>query len=186
MARITAASGGNPLFALELGRALVRDDVTPRPDEPLRVTRRLRDLVSDRLAGLAPALRPGLLMLAAGGPAPTETEASAALAEGVLVLGADGRYRFSHPMLSEIVYADATPHQRLAAHLRIADLTDDPVRHARHRALACSRPDAELAAALDRAADAARRRGAPGTAAELSRLAADRTPADPRWPRDAC
>ncbi|GAA1636555.1 LuxR family transcriptional regulator [Saccharothrix algeriensis] len=179
MARITAASGGNPLFALELGRALVRDDVTPRPDEPLRVTRRLRDLVSDRLAGLAPALRPGLLMLAAGGPAPTETEASAALAEGVLVLGADGRYRFSHPMLSEIVYADATPHQRLAAHLRIADLTDDPVRHARHRALACSRPDAELAAALDRAADAARRRGAPGTAAELSRLAADRTPADP-------
>lgn len=179
MSRVTAACGGNPLYALELGRALIRRDGTPQPDDPLPVPRRLRDLLADRLAALTPDLRPMLLTLAAGGPAPQGPQAATAVAAGVLARGPDGKLGFSHPLLSELVYADATGPQRRAAHAQIADLADDPVRQAWHRALASSEPDAHVAAALDKAAETARRRGAPGMAAELSRLAADRTPSDP-------
>lgn len=178
MSRVTTASGGNPLFALELGRALARHNATLPPDEPVPVPRRLRDLLADRLAALTADLRPMLLMLAAGGPAPDVSEADEALKAGVLARGVDGKLGFSHPLLSELLYADATDAQRRAAHARIANLTDDPVRHARHRALASIEPDADLAMALDKAAEVARHRGAHAMAAELSRLAADRTPSD--------
>ncbi|PZT70292.1 hypothetical protein DN402_32860 [Streptomyces sp. SW4] len=50
--RVHRASAGNALFALELGRALVRQSAPVHPGEPLPVPRRLRTLLADRLAGL--------------------------------------------------------------------------------------------------------------------------------------
>jgi DNA-binding CsgD family transcriptional regulator len=75
-----------------------------------------------------------------------------------------------------MVYADAVPAARLAAHARLATVVDDPVERARHLALARPHPDEGLADTLADAAAVARRRGAPHIAADLAREAAERTP----------
>ncbi|WP_169514486.1 AAA family ATPase [Actinokineospora enzanensis] len=182
IARVARASGGNPFYALELGRALVRHG-TVGADEPLPVPDRLRELVGDRLAELPEqawevlrlvtvAVRPGLDLLPLGDPG-----LAAARATGVLVADQDGALRFGHPLLGEIVSAAATPEQRMAAHAAMAAVVTDPIERARHRALATPRPDAPIAGELVEAARLATARGAPATAADLLRLAAHRTPA---------
>ncbi|GIG59088.1 transcriptional regulator [Longispora fulva] len=182
LGRVRASSGGNPLYALELGRALRRRGEPVRPDEPLPVPDRLRPLLSARLAELPVAAMPALLLVAAAARPgrellPTDDPGLAVgLATGVLGLSPGGELRFSHPLLGELVYADATPAQRQAAHTRLADLVPDPVERVRHRALATPGPDRALAEALEAAAEVALARGAPGTAAELCRLAAEHTP----------
>ncbi|MYR64290.1 AAA family ATPase, partial [Streptomyces sp. SID625] len=50
---IHRTSGGNPLFALELGRALAESPASPRPGEPLPVPTSLRALVLSRLEMLS-------------------------------------------------------------------------------------------------------------------------------------
>jgi DNA-binding CsgD family transcriptional regulator len=60
----------------------------------------------------------------------------------------------------------------------LAEISEDPLAHARHRALAAQEPDAEIAAELDAAADVAIARGAPIVAAELWEHALRATPRD--------
>ena len=191
--RIFAASGGNPFMALELGRAVLRHPEGVSPNDPLPVSSRLKTLLGDRLADLAPTTRE-LLLHAASSPRPTVAQlalsvgrpigAELAEAERVgLVDLTSGRLRFGHPLLREFVYADATSAARRQTHARLAAVVDEPVETARHRALATQEADAGLAAALDEAAAVAGGRGAPGAAATLWRLAADRTPADARAER---
>src|SRR5262249_60919624 len=48
--RVHAACAGNPLFAVELGRAIADRDEPIAPDEPLPVPDRLLDLVVSRRA----------------------------------------------------------------------------------------------------------------------------------------
>ncbi len=186
MTRVHAASGGNPLFAVELGRALVARGGSLDGAEPLPVPDRLRGLLAARLAALPPsaavplvvvaaAARPGLALLERAGVDP-EAELTEAVGAGVLTLAPGGAVGFSHPLLREMVYADAEPAARLAAHERLASAVDDPVERARHLALARVEPDEALAADLTEAAAVARRRGAAMVAADLVRLAADRTP----------
>ncbi|PPK66709.1 AAA family ATPase [Actinokineospora auranticolor] len=181
-ARVGRAAGGNPLYALELGRALLRHGGSVPEDEPLPVPGRLRELVCARLAALPDrawdvlrlvtvAVRPGLDLVPLGDPG-----LAAARAAGVLVADHDGGLRFSHPLLGEIVAAEATADQRTAAHAVLAAAVSDPIERARHRALATARPDAPIAADLVEAAALAVSRGAPGSAADLLRLAAERTP----------
>ncbi|MEV4133708.1 AAA family ATPase [Dactylosporangium sp. NPDC049742] len=183
--RIYEASAGNPLYAVELGRAL---GVAPVPTtDPLPVPDRLRSLLAARLAALpapdwpallvvAAAARPSLALLQRCGLA--EHHLDAALASSVLDADADGAIRFSHPLLREMVYADATAAARREAHERLADTVSDPVDRARHLAAARPEPDEALAECLADAASAARLRGAPAVAADLAALAADRTPRD--------
>nr|WP_260867866.1 LuxR family transcriptional regulator [Streptomyces sp. SAJ15] len=59
-------SGGNPLFALELDRALTELGTTPRPGDPLPVPTSLRTLVLHRLRALPPRVRTTLLIASAG------------------------------------------------------------------------------------------------------------------------
>src|SRR6185503_1586621 len=88
----------------------------------------------------------------------------------------DGALRFSHPLLSSVIYADfADERQRI--HQRIADAVDDPLVRARHLALATDGTDREVAAVLDEAARAASGRGAAAVAAELAEHALRLTPA---------
>lgn len=61
---------------------------------------------------------------------------------------------------------------------------DEPVERVRHRALAHPAPDTELAEELSDAAATARQDGAWGMAAQLSTLAAERTPNDPERTAD--
>ena len=182
--RIRDASGGNPFYALELGRAALRSGTMVQPGDPLLVPERLRGLLADRLHALPKAARDALLLISTAARPPRELLAghewglSQALASGIIVSGRDLEPRFAHPLLREIVYADADIEERQECHAKLAHAHDDPLERARHHALATSEATEELAAELEEAARIAVHRGAPGTAAELYRMAAERTPAD--------
>lgn len=186
--RIFTASAGNPFMALELGRAILRHPQGVSPNDPLPVSSRLKTLLGDRLADLTPATYE-LLLHAASSPRPTTNQLSQSLNRTVdaelaeaealgLIDVSSERLRFTHPLLSEFVYAEATSAARRQAHSQLAAVVDEPVEKATHRALATQEADTDLAATIEAAAVVAGGRGALGAAATLWRLAAERTPAD--------
>ncbi|HET8684484.1 MAG TPA: AAA family ATPase [Micromonosporaceae bacterium] len=188
IARVHEASEGNPLFAVELGRALVARGGAVGFGEPLPVPERLRPLLAERLASLPPSSAPVLLLAAAAArptvalvaPDPGAREGlDAAVAAGLVEVEPDGGVCFAHPLLRELVYADADPADRQVAHETLAARVDDPVERVRHLAQARPYADEDLAAQLAEAAEGARRRGAPAVAADLAERAADRTPPGP-------
>lgn len=187
--RLNEASGGNPFFALELARAVERDGLEPLPGEPMPVPRDLARLLRSRIQGLTAEARDLLVFVAAAGR-PTvpllrklgssPTEAAAAYEEGErleLIETIAGRVRFTHPLLGSAVYAQAGPDRRRSAHSRLAEVVNDPIERAWHLALSTEGTDADVASALDRAAEVAESRGAPAVAAELSEFAQRLTPA---------
>jgi ATP/maltotriose-dependent transcriptional regulator MalT len=184
--RIAEASGGNPLFALELARALTDAGARPQPGDPLPVPATLTALLSERVAGLPARSREALLAVAVLASPTTGLIARALGHETASALGRakkagvieteDERVRFSHPLLASAVYSSAAPEQRRAMHSRLAVVALDPEERARHLALANAEPNADVARALDAAAERARARGAPDAAAELQEQAARLTP----------
>jgi DNA-binding CsgD family transcriptional regulator len=190
LSRLHRTTGGNPFFALEVGRELVRRQLTPAPGEPLPVPDTLHELLERRLARIAPQTREVLLsvaalarptaeaLTAAHGPEATGSLEEAARA-GVIELS-DARVRFSHPLLAEVCYRDAPAWTRRAAHRVLAGVVTDVEEQARQLALAAEAPDPEVAAALDRAAELSAARGAPTPAAELWEQAAKLTPPNDR------
>ncbi|MBV7697509.1 LuxR family transcriptional regulator [Streptomyces sp. TRM70350] len=187
---IHRTSGGNPLFALELGRALAESPTPPRPGEPLPVPTSLRALVLSRLEMLSAearhtllvasaGARPTLSLLHAAGRENAEAETARAAELGLLATEPEGpTVRFAHPLISAALYAEAPAHQRRAAHAALSTAASDPIERARHLALATTGTDPEVAARLAGAAILARDRGAPSVAASLGLLAARHTPAD--------
>ncbi|WP_269858849.1 helix-turn-helix transcriptional regulator [Streptomyces sp. RPT161] len=186
---IQRTAAGNPLYALELARAVLREGAPESPDGPLPVPRRLRTPLLDRFRTLpepvrrtllvcSAAARPTLTVLHAAGLAGAAAHLSAAERLGVAGTDGSGAVRFRHPLIRAAVYADATAHARREAHAVLAAAVTEPVEQARHLALAHPHEDEATAATLLAAAASARRRGAPGAAAELAVLAARRTPAD--------
>ncbi|WP_037762665.1 ATP-binding protein [Streptomyces sp. FXJ7.023] len=188
---IHRTSGGNPLFALELGRALAESPAAPRPGEPLPVPTSLRALVLSRLEMLSDEARRTLLVASAGArPTPAllhaagrenaEAETAQAAALGLLAPDPEGpTVRFAHPLISAALYAEAPTSERRAAHAALSTAASDPIERARHLALATTGTDPRGADRLGRGAAAlARDRGAPSVAASLGLLAARHTPAD--------
>ncbi|GAA4055094.1 helix-turn-helix transcriptional regulator [Streptomyces shaanxiensis] len=187
---IHRTSGGNALFALELGRALAENPTPPRPGEPLPVPTSLRALVLNRLEMLSEearrtllvasaGARPTLALLHAAGRDNAEAETAQAAGLGLLATEPEGpAVRFAHPMISAALYAEAPAQERRAAHAALSTAASDPIERARHLALATTGTDAEVAARLAEAATQARDRGAPSVAAQLCLLAARHTPAD--------
>lgn len=186
---IQRTAAGNPLYALELGRAALRDGGPREHGGALAVPPRLRTLLLERVRTLpdsarrtllvsSAAARPSLTLLRAAGL----DDAGSGLAEaerlGVASADAAGAVRFSHPLLRAAVYADASGQERRQAHALLAAAVTEPVEQARHLALARPHEDEATAATLMAAAGSARHRGAPATAAELATLAARRTPQD--------
>ncbi|WP_431960504.1 AAA family ATPase [Actinacidiphila sp. bgisy160] len=180
-------AAGNPLYALELGRALLRDGTPFEAGDVLSVPPRLRDLLLDRVRLLpasarqtlllaSAAARPTLPLLGAAGIPDPAGDLATAETLGVAVADAEGTIRFQHPLIRAAVYADAPEHGRRTAHKLLSRVVPEPVEQARHLALAHPYADETTAATLAAAADSARRRGAPATAAELAALAARRTP----------
>ncbi|MBQ0825430.1 AAA family ATPase [Streptomyces tagetis] len=187
---IHRTSGGNPLFALELGRALAESPTPPRPGEPLPVPTSLRALVLSRLEMLSPEARHTLLVASAGArPTPAllhaagreNAEAETAQATELGLLAAEPEeptLRFAHPLISAALYAEAPAPERRAAHAALSTAASDPIERARHLALATPGTDPGVAARLAEAAALARDRGAPSVAASLGLLAARHTPPD--------
>ncbi|MFC8343834.1 AAA family ATPase [Streptomyces sp. NPDC057280] len=187
---IHRTSGGNPLFALELGRALSENPTPPRPGEPLPVPTSLRTLVLNRLEMLSDEARRTLLVASAGArPTPAllraagrenaEAETAQAAALGLLATDPEGpAVRFAHPLISAALYAEAPAHERRAAHAALSKAASDPIERARHLALATTGTDPDTADSLAEAASLARDRGAPSVAASLGLLAARHTPAE--------
>ncbi|WP_265565713.1 helix-turn-helix transcriptional regulator [Streptomyces hygroscopicus] len=187
---IHRTSGGNPLFALELGRALFESTTPPSPGEPLPVPTSLRVLVLNRLEALSAearrtllvasaGARPTLALLRAAGRENAEAETAQAAALGLLVTERDTPgVRFAHPLISAALYAEAGAQERRAAHAALSTAASDPIERARHLALATTGTDPRVAARLGEAAAVARDRGAPSVAAELGLLAARHTPAE--------
>ncbi|MEU6280149.1 AAA family ATPase [Streptomyces sp. NPDC047028] len=186
---IHRTSGGNPLFALELGRALADSPTPPRPGEPLPVPTSLRALVLSRLDMLSVEARRTLLVASAGarptaallhaaGRGNAEAECAQAAELGLLTPEAEGQaVRFAHPLISAALYAETPAQERRAAHAALSTAASDPIERARHLALATTGTDPEVAARLAEAAALARDRGAPSVAAQLGLLAARHSPA---------
>lgn len=181
--QLCALSGGNPMYAIELARAFDRFDVPLDASVPPT----LRGAVAERLAGVGPAETTVLQVAAALGPSPANLivraaelpDASAvldrAVAHGWLV-AEDGALRFPHPLVASAVVAAVNPIDRQALHARLARIVDDPDARARHLALSCTEPDAEIASELSAAARRAARNGAPAFASELADHAVRITP----------
>lgn len=186
--RVHSTSGGNPLYALELARALDRLEIVPRPGVPLPVPTSLDGLVTQRIRSLPP----DVLQIAAGtaaswrftdaGIEPGAVEraelAGLVIADDPAVLGGARVVRAAHPLVSAAAYAALPPAGRRALHRRLAAAADDPLERARHAALAATRADPEIARALEAGVAAALAGGAPDIAVELSRLALQHTDGD--------
>ncbi len=141
-------------------------------------------MVTDRLR-LLPADGVDAVVLTAACPQPTELligralgatgGMAAAIAQGILRI--DGtRLRFTHPLLASAAYEGTAPWERRDAHRRLAAVIADPEERAHQLGLSADEPDAEIAALLEQAAEAAAARGAIERAAGLSERAAELTP----------
>ncbi len=175
MVQIYEVSGGNPFYALELGRAL-RDGAIGE----VGLTATLTQLVDARIGNLVGDVQ-DVLLAAACAAAPTvelvakvvdsDLERVTTLLQGAeneAVVELDGnRVRFAHPLLARGVYDRAAPALKRQMHRRLGGVVDNPESRARHLAMASVTASPEMLQSLDDAATLARMRGAPAAAAEL-------------------
>jgi len=176
-------SEGNPFFAIQIAEALERRGGRPS-DQGLPIPETLADAVRERLTTLTPGARAAILPVAAlAQPTLSLMRAGAAEADGIEeavqagVLQIDGeRLRFAHPLLSSVVYGDASAVERRAVHGRLARLVADPEENALHLGRGTVDPDESVAMTIETAAQLAARRGHPEIAAELAERAAGLTP----------
>ena len=185
--QIVEATGGNPLFAIEVGRALregrVEDAGLPLPDS-------LEEVMSARVARLTPPVRRVLLALALSGETRTEQLLAVVDAEGLddavdagaVVLDGQG-VRATHPLLAAAAEKRARSRERRELHLALAQVVREEPARALHLALAAQGADATLAARVAAAAELSRDRGERREAALLAthalRLTPERAPERP-------
>ena len=186
--RIHATSGGNPLFALELGRALEREPARLEAAMDLPLPGELMSLLGEQLTALpaetqdalavaAALAHPTLDIVAQVVGAPSDLWLWPAL-RAHLVEVDDGRIRFTHPLRASAARAGTSPVRRREIHARLASIVVDLEERARHLALAADGPEEATARILDEAARQASLRGAPDAASELAATAVRLTPAD--------
>jgi DNA-binding NarL/FixJ family response regulator len=177
LARIHAVSGGNPLYAIELTRAL------PGPRQAtgdVGLPRSLQTAIERRLEAVPEEVVPLLEAVSAVGTssvreireimpdADVETLLAHATGHGLLVVEEDLSVRFEHPLVGSAVYARMTPLARRSLHGRLAARATDPDVRARHLALSTDAADAEIAALLEDAAGRAGTRSAHDLASEFA------------------
>jgi DNA-binding CsgD family transcriptional regulator len=190
LVKIEAASGGNAFYALEIARALIRSGVPVSAGEPLPIPATLAALTSARIDALpvrtrdallvaAVAFEPSLDVLARVAGADLVHDLEPAMHDGVLSVDRES-VRFRHPLLAAAALTRAGPARIREIHSRLAAAGCSDEARARHMGLAAQGPNALAAEALETAAERARRRGAPVTAAEMLEQARDLTPATNR------
>ena len=186
VAQIHQASGGNPLFALELARAALHALRPLAAGEPLPLSNTLRELMGRRIASVSAPTREVLLLVAAAADA-TEALVERALGhhalaavrramDAGLLTSQRGHLRFTHPLLAATAYDAADPVRRRRIHLLLASLAVDVEERARQSSAAAELPDANLAAQVEAGAHVAYARGAPDAAGALAERALALTP----------
>ncbi|MFD4328375.1 helix-turn-helix transcriptional regulator [Nocardioides sp. NPDC058538] len=192
VARLFAATGGNPLALLELGRNIdLLDDRAPGLPPALPAT--LTAAFSRRLAELDPGTRTALLAaVVANGDLHHTGEVCKRLGLDVsglgpaeragLVVVTGSRIDVRHPLVRAAVYTEADESLRRIVHLAVADLLpDDAERRAWHLAEATWGPDPEVARLLEAAADSASARTAYTVASTAYERAARLSTDTDRW-----
>ena len=178
--RLHRTTDGNPFYALEIASALIAAEL-PGASDPWPIPDDLRDIVAIRVRKLPKSSRAALLVAAASSRARLDARAPSlrpAERAGIVRIDAEGSVRFAHPLYSAAIYDGATEEERRRAHALLADADNDLEEQARHRALATSGADEQVAALLERAASRAQARGATDVAAELGERAVLLTPSD--------
>jgi AAA ATPase domain len=167
--RLYETSRGNPLFALELARALSARREPPAVGAPLPVPHDLQELLVAQLRRLPASVRE-LLLLAALAAKPTHATLERALgqkAQPLLDRAIEARVleragdllRFAHPLLAAAISESTPAHRRRCAHQQLADVATDAEERALHLAMAATGPDPHVADLLETAALRARSRG---------------------------
>jgi len=191
-AELLAATGGNPLGLVELTRALSTGQLTGREPLPHRlpVTKSVEAAFLDRHRRLPEAVQTLLLVAATDDSGRTGTIVRAASSLGAdedaldaaetsgLVDVSNGRLSMRHPLVRSAIYGAATTARRRQVHRALADAlagTPEEDRRAWHLAASVDEPDEEVVAALDLAAERARRRGGHEAAAAAWSRAAELT-----------
>jgi DNA-binding CsgD family transcriptional regulator/tetratricopeptide (TPR) repeat protein len=183
--RLVAETRGNPLALLELPRRLSAtqlpggfgllgsEELSGRIEESF--LQRFDELSAEArllllIAAAEPLGDPLLVWPAADRLDVRGSAAAAAGAEELVAIGEDVTFR--HPLVRSAVYRAASPQERRAVHLALAEVTDpqlDPDRRAWHRAAAAAGPDEEVASELERSAGRAQARGGLAAAAAFLR-----------------
>jgi DNA-binding CsgD family transcriptional regulator len=185
---VHATAGGNPLFALELARAVLQHPHAVSTTDPLPVPRSLMELVGRRISALAAPTRETVLVVAMASRPTIETidhalgrSSASAVQRAVdagLIESDRGQLRFTHPLLAATAYADADPARRRRLHLRLAAAAKDVEERARQLAAGSDLAAADVATEVEAGAAAARARAAPEAAAALAERALRLTPDD--------
>lgn len=187
--RLEHATGGNPFFTLEIARSLPGGAAASMAALPM--PGRLLEVVEERVMAVPEGSRRVLLAASAlrspaidrvqlaAGATPAESRRALEEAEALGIIEVHGtQVRFAHPLFAAAVYATAAAPERRQMHQVLAGLTPEVEERALHLALGAHGGDAEIAAFLDMAAEHARSRGAPESAAELVEWARALTPAE--------
>ena len=186
--RIAEVSAGNPLYALELARAL-RAKGTDTPAGSLPLPDSVQLAIGDRVGSHAGDVGTLLEIVSAMGRSSVgalreisltndlDKALGVAQEERLLVVEEDLTVRFSHPMVGSVVYARIDPIAKRALHARLAALASEPDVRARHVALSTESADAGAAALLEDAAARANHRGASDLAADFIAHSLRLTPA---------
>jgi DNA-binding NarL/FixJ family response regulator len=186
--RIHEVSGGNPLYAIELARGLLTDDVDDAQTGELHLPDSLQAAIARRLENVDPELAPLLETAAALGRTSVAelrrtvpgSDADALIAtaaeHGLLVVDESLAVRFTHPTIGSAVYERMSPLARRSLHARLADLAAEPDVRARHLALSTGEPDAAVAELLEEAANRAASRSAFDVAADFAAHSVRLTP----------
>ncbi|WUH92588.1 AAA family ATPase [Streptomyces sp. NBC_00433] len=159
LARLHAASGGNPYAALELARALAEESrATGRdPAAPLPIPPALRRLLLGRITPLttrarltllaaSAAARPTVALLCRAGFESAPADVRDAVRLGIVEASPAGTVRFTQPLMPRVVYEDAAPAVRRRVHAALAGAADEPAERARHLASLAPGGSADAAA----------------------------------------
>jgi DNA-binding CsgD family transcriptional regulator len=184
--RIHEISGGNPLYAIELARALAGR--RSHPAAGLALPESLQAAIARRLETVPPELAPLLETTSALGHTTvrelqetlTDVNADVLLAiadrQELLVIEESLHVRFSHPLIASAVYAGMGLLERRRLHARLAGQAVDPDVRARHLALSTDVPDEHVAGLLEEAATRASARGAVELATDFAEHSCRLTP----------
>jgi DNA-binding CsgD family transcriptional regulator len=185
--RLHALTGGNPLALLEVGlESLSRGGQIL---DAIPVTTRTARAFLGRSRSLSEGTRRLLVLTAASDDKSVVTlskaaelldlemdDLDAAERAGLVVLS-EGSVQFRHPLVRSTIYSDAEPGWRRQAHRALASLSESNTdEHAWHLSAATTRPDDQVSAELENAAERAQLRYAYTEAASTFERAAHLSP----------